>query len=236
MARLARVVALDTPHHVTRRGNARQFVLDSDSDRAVYLTLLLRYCRLHRLTLAGYCLMSNHVHLIVVPRRADSLALALKHAHGRYAAYFNARHASSGHVWQGRYYSCPLDTPRLWAALRYAEMNPVRAGLSGAPEDYPWSSAAVHCGARQGSDGLDLALWRQAWTAPDWRAYLDGPAGEDEAAEIRRSTHTGRPLGSAGFVESLEKSLKRRLTPDRGGRPRKETPDGRQAALALGHS
>jgi len=85
----------------------------------------------HRLSLAGYCLMSNHVHLIVIPRRADSLALALKHAHGQYAAYSNALHASAGHVWQGRYYSCPLDTPHLWAAPRYAERNPVRAGLCG---------------------------------------------------------------------------------------------------------
>ena len=90
--------------------------------------------------------MSNHVHLIVVPARHDSLRLALKHTHGRYAAYFNARFASSGHVWQGRFYSCPLDLPHLWAALRYTELNPVRAGMVADPAAYHWSSAAAHCG------------------------------------------------------------------------------------------
>ena len=98
MARIARVVALDTPHHVTQRGNARQFILDSDSDRLVYLDLLRHYSGLHHLPLLGYCLMSNHVHLIVIPRQADSLAATLKKTHGRYAAYWNVRHASSGHV------------------------------------------------------------------------------------------------------------------------------------------
>lgn len=73
--------------------------------------------------------MSNHVHLIVVPRRSDALAQALKHTHGRYASYCNVSHTSSGHVWQGRYYSCPLDSSHLWEALRYTELNPVRAGL-----------------------------------------------------------------------------------------------------------
>jgi putative transposase len=146
MARLARVVSPDTPHHVTQRGNARQFILETDTDRLVYLDLLRRHGALHGLGLLGYCLMSNHVHLIVVPARHDSLRLALKHTHGRYAAYFNARFASSGHVWQGRFYSCPLDLPHLWAALRYTELNPVRAGMVADPAAYHWSSAAAHCG------------------------------------------------------------------------------------------
>jgi putative transposase len=164
MARLARVVALDTPHHITQRGNGRQYILESDTDRLVYLDLLRKHCRLHRLSLLGYCLMSNHVHLIAVPERDDSLRLALKHTHGRYAAYFNARCASSGHVWQGRYYSCPLDLPHLWAALRYTELNPVRAGMVEDPDAYPWSSAAAHCGGNHPDAALDMQLWRQAWT------------------------------------------------------------------------
>jgi len=160
MARLPRAVAVDTPHHVTQRGNARQFILESDSARLVYLQLLQHACRLHRLSLLGYCLMSNHVHLIAIPQRPDSLAAALKQVHGRYAAYFNALHASSGHVWQGRYYSCALDPPHLWAALRYTELNPVRAGLVAEPEAFPWSCAAAHCLPAAPDPLLDLALWR----------------------------------------------------------------------------
>ena len=158
MARLPRAVAVDTPHHVTQRGNARRFILESDSARLVYLQLLQHTCRLHRLSLHG-CLMSNHVHLIAIPQRPDSRATPLKQVHGRYAAYFNALHASSDHVWQGRYYSCALDPPHLWAALRYTEMNPVRAGLVSDPEAFPWSSAAIHCVPVAHDSLLDLAPW-----------------------------------------------------------------------------
>jgi REP element-mobilizing transposase RayT len=144
MARLPRVVVVDVAHHVTQRGNARQVVFESDTDRVTYLELLQESSSVHRLSLLGYCLMSNHVHLIAVPRVAAALAQSLKHTHGRYASYWNARGPSSGHVWQGRFYSCPLDDSHLWQALRYVELNPVRAGLIVAPEQWQWSSARAH--------------------------------------------------------------------------------------------
>jgi REP element-mobilizing transposase RayT len=129
MARLSRIVVVNIPHHVTQRGNARQFILADDDERLVYLNLLRKYVQLHELSMLGYCLLSNHVHLLAVPRKPDALPLALKQTHGRYASYWNAAHRSSGHVWQGRFYSCPLDSYHLWVALRYTELNPVRAGL-----------------------------------------------------------------------------------------------------------
>src|SRR5436190_10038843 len=92
MARLARAIALDVPHHVTQRGNARRYILDSDSDRLVYLDLLRHSCQLYKLFLLGYCLMSNHVHLVVTPRSREALALTLKETHGRYATYWNVSH------------------------------------------------------------------------------------------------------------------------------------------------
>ncbi len=235
MARLARVIALDTPHHVTQRGNARRFIFDSDQDRLVYLRLLAESCLLHRLTVAGYCLLSNHVHLIAIPHRPESLSLALKNTHGRYAAYCNARAGSSGHVWQGRYYSCPLDEPHFWAALRYVERNPVRAGLVPLPEQYAWSSAAVHCGGAVGDTLVDLSLWRQAWSPAAWRDYIRTGVSGEEVEEIRRSTHTGRPMGTPEFVRGLERMLQRRLAPERGGRPARQDPDPRQGLLAFEH-
>jgi putative transposase len=180
----------------------------------------------------GYCLMSNHVHLVVVPARPDSLPLAMKRTHGRYAAYFNSTHASSGHVWQGRYYSCPLDEPHVWTALRYTELNPVRAGMVTRPEEYRWSSAAVHCMPSEDSL-VSLTCWQAAWTPSTWRAYLDSASSDADAEEIRRSTHTGRPPGSPEFVRELATALKRRLAPEIGGRPRKQPHDGRQIALGF---
>ncbi len=220
-------------HHVTQRGNARQFILSLDGDRRVYLDLLRHYSSLYQLLLLGYCLMSNHVHLMVIPERLDSLALTLKNAHGRYATHGNVGHHSSGHVWQGRYYCCPLDEAHLWAALRYVERNPVRAGLVKDPHQHPWSSAATHCGTAPAGEWLDMELWRERWNATSWRDYLTSGGTEAEAEAIRESTHTGRPLGTPEFVESLEKTLQRRWAPQSGGRPQKPERDERQAALIL---
>ncbi len=89
MARLARVVVADVAHHVTQRGNRREYILTSDAERLVYLDLVRQAVQLHPLSLIGYCLMSNHVHLIVIPHQSDALALAFKRAHGQYASYWN---------------------------------------------------------------------------------------------------------------------------------------------------
>jgi REP element-mobilizing transposase RayT len=102
MARLARVAVAEVAYHLTQRGNARQYLLDSDAERTVYLDLLRAAVRVEGLSVVGYCLMSNHVHLVVIPHRAEALAGALKSTHGRYASYWNATQASSGHAWQGR--------------------------------------------------------------------------------------------------------------------------------------
>jgi putative transposase len=98
MARFGRIAVVNVVHHVTPRGNGRRFILASDEERIVYLNLLRKYVELCELSLFGYCLMSNHVHLLVVPRKGDSLARALKQTHGRYASFWNATHRSSGHV------------------------------------------------------------------------------------------------------------------------------------------
>jgi putative transposase len=220
MARFARIIAPDTPHHVTQRGNARQPIFQKDADRLVYLDLLQRDCRLHQLSLVGYCLMPNHVHLVVIPGRPDSLALVLRHTHGRYAAYFNARNAASGHLWQGRYYSCPLGNSHFWNALRYTELNPVRAGFVTTAEVYPWSSANAHCLERRDSL-VDMRPWRESWNPGDWAEFLGSSESDTDAGEIRHCTHSGRPLGSADFIADLEKTLGRRLGAQKGGRPRK---------------
>jgi putative transposase len=231
MARLARVVAVDVAHHVTQRGNARQFILSSDAERMVYLDLLRQAVRLHALSVIGYCLMSNHVHLVVIPRKAEAMAAALKLAHGRYAAYWNAAHVSSGHVWQGRFYSCPLDSPHLWEALRYAELNPVRAGLATEAGSWKWSSAAAHCGTAEPDELLDMEIWRRHWSGATWREFLNAGETESELTAIRQCTHTGRPLGTSEFVKTLEKTTLRQLAPRKGGRPAQPGADQRQEAL-----
>jgi putative transposase len=235
MSRLARISIVNIPYHVTQRGNARQFILASDAERLVYLELLQQYVKLYQLSLLGYCLMSNHAHLLVIPRQTDSLATALKHTHGRYGSYWNALHRSSGHVWQGRFYSCPLDNAHLWIALRYTERNPVRAGMVVDAASWAWSSAAVHCATQEAPLWLDLEMWSKRWSARTWRQYLAAREPEDQLAAIRQSTHTGRPLGTTDFLHSLEQASLRRLAPQKGGRPRKIGMHPNQALLTFDH-
>jgi putative transposase len=165
--------------------------------------------------------MSNHVHLIVIPRSAEAMAQTLKQAHGRYAAYWNARQPSSGHVWQGRFYSCPLDETHLWSALRYVELNPVRAGMVSAPERWRWSSAAAHANGESPRPPLEMECWQKRWSAAEWREYMAVNESQNDLRELRQCTHTGRPLGSAKFVTDLEEMTSRALAPRKGGRPKK---------------
>jgi putative transposase len=117
------------PYHVTQRGNGRQQIFHSGTDYGLHRRLLREYARQQEVAILAYRLMPNHTHLICVPGRADSLARALGRTHADFACHFNIGQQSCGHVWQARFYSCPLDLPHLWRAMAYVERNPVRACL-----------------------------------------------------------------------------------------------------------
>jgi putative transposase len=172
--------------------------------------------------------MSNHVHLIAVPHSQTALSSSLKQAHGRYAAYWNGQQSSTGHVWQGRFYSCPLDEKHLWEALRYVELNPVRAGMVEKPEHWPWSSAAAHCGLASGDVILEMERWRKRWSSAEWQSFLSQAESPAALDRLRQFTHTGRPLGTPEFVTELEASMLRSLAPRKRGRRKTATPDMRQ--------
>ena len=219
MPRFARVVVPDCVHHVTQRGNARRDVFYSVGDRRVYLGLLKQYSEHYGLRILGYCLMTNHVHLVAAPPDAEALARTLREVHGRYARYRNAIDRSSGHVWQNRYYSCPVEEVGLGAVLRYVEQNPVRAGMVRAAEDYFWSSAAAHLGAVDPAGLVDLAPWRAGgWSPEEWAEVLRRK--EDNSTVIREATYSGRPFGSEGFITLVEDHLGRRVARGKPGRPR----------------
>ena len=145
MPRLARTVFARVPHHITQRGNRREDVFFTEDDRKAYLNWLLEYCDQYSVDILAYCLMTNHVHIVAVPGTEDSLQRVLKPLHMRYAQRINRAHGWKGHVWQGRFFSSPLDEVYVWAAVRYVERNPVRAKMVRKAENYPWSSAAGHC-------------------------------------------------------------------------------------------
>ena len=209
MPRMARVVLSDCAHHVTQRGVRSGDVFFGPEDRAEYLRLLREQCERHRVRILSYCLMTNHVHLVAVPEQAQSLARGIGEAHKRYTRYVNFRQGVRGYLFQGRFFSCPLDERHLVAAIRYAERNPVRAGLTAQAWEYPWSSAAYHVGMAQTDPVVDGRGVRDLIGERDWEALLR--ADPPETAFLRRSTRTGRPCGDDRFVARAEEHTGRRL-------------------------
>ena len=214
MPRVARIVVPGVSHHVTQRGNDRQDVFFVDDDRLVYLELLGAQARRFGLWVEGYCLMTNHIHVVGVPMREDSLAKAMGRTHFLYTQYVNRLHKRSGHLWQSRFYSCAMDEGHALNPLCYVELNPVRAGMAKDACEYVWSSAAAHCGKGEDSGLLDMPAWRDRMRGMDWEATLQA-AAEDRAAQdaLRRATHTGRPLGTDSFLSKVEHRLGRRVRP-----------------------
>ena len=200
-----------------------------DDDRQVYLQLLKEQADKYGLEILAYCLMDNHIHLVAVPQQEDSLAKAIGRTHFRYTQYINRFQKRSGHLWQGRFYSCALDGRHLWLAIKYVELNPVRAKLCRKPWRYEWSSAAAHTDEKAESELLNLPRWYKQITAEAWRKELAEGLTEAEVAKIRLRTHTGRPLGSDSFLSKLETLLGRRVRPLAVGRPKKRQTNSQTA-------
>lgn len=216
MPRTARIVVPGLPYHVTHRGNRRGEVFFSAEDRHDYLRRLARAGQRHGLEFWSYCLMTNHVHLVVRPAGRESLARTIGEVHGRHALVLHRAHGWDGHLWASRFYSTPLDSTSLWAAVRYVERNPVRAGLVESAETYPWSSARAHCGLV--FDSLLSPQRPFPGMVSNWKAWLAGRCDETADRALRVSTQSGRPAGSPEFVASLERILGRSLVPRPSGR------------------
>ncbi len=221
MARLARIVIPEVAHHVTQRGNRRLPVFFSDDDRRAYLALVAAAAKAHDTACLAWCLMDNHVHLILVPANADGLRATLAEAHRRYSRDVNFREGWRGYLFQGRFASYPMDDAHLIAAVRYVENNPVAAGMVKAAGDWRWSSARSHiAGKRVADDPLTdvAALGRHV---RNWRAYLKlGAEAMDDAATveaIETRARTGRPLASAAWIAEMEALVARKLGPAKRG-------------------
>ena len=214
MARLARIVVPGLAHHVTQRGNRQLQTFFRAGDYVRYKALVAEACRRANVAVWAYCLMPNHVHLIVVPDDEDGLRRALGEAHRRYTREINTRRGWRGHLWQERFHSFPMDEPHLLAAARYVERNPLRAGLVRLTRDWPWSSAGAHLSGRD--DDL-VTVQPLLQRVGDWRRFLRTDPGVAELELLRRHARTGRPLGSEAFVAALERTLKRPLRPGKPG-------------------
>ncbi len=221
MPRISRAIAIGYPHHITQRGNYRQTVFAEKGDYVRYVELLAGFAPKYGLEIWAYCLMPNHVHFIGVPGRQESLARTFNTVHMLYAQYFNRKRNATGHLWQGRFFSCVLDERHLYAAVRYVEMNPVRAGIAQAPQDYPWCSAKSHMDVAGVEDKILSGRCFLTETVKDWGQYLGQDQDREATAGIIKATKIGRPCGKEDFVRQIEGLLNRRFMTLPRGRPLK---------------
>lgn len=222
MPRKARIVIPGAPHHVTHRGNNGGLLFATDRERAWYLRALKEESQEHHVKVIAWCLMSNHVHLVLVPKDEKGLQRAVGIAHKRFSHRSNRERGQSGHLWGDRYFSCPMDDRHLVAAVRYVEQNPLRAGLATVAESYRWSSAAGHCGGSDSSGLTNPLDWARHHPGHVWRKMLAIQESETNLARIRASTLQGQPLVSDERLVKLETAMGRALRVRGRGRPARE--------------
>ena len=214
MARLARFVVPGLPHHVTQRGNHREPVFFNEGDYRVYLDLVSKAAKASGTEIWAWRLMPNHVHFIMTPGHEDGLRATFAEAHRRYSARIHARLKLTGHLWQGRFSSTPMDERHLIAAARYLALNPVAAGMVKQAKDWRWSSARAHLACKD--DGVVVTAPILA-RVPDFTGLMK--AAEDEAAirALLNSRTTGRPVGAADWIKGLEAQTGRELVAGKRG-------------------
>lgn len=241
MARRTRLVYPGIALHVIQRGVNRAACFHGDSDYLVYLSNLRHLSAKHGCALHAYCLMTNHVHLVLTPTHPDSCTAMMRDLGQRYVPYFNARHGRTGTLWEGRFRSCIVESAHyVLACHRYVELNPIRAAIVTRAADYPWSSHAANSGMRPDPSLVmhpEVAALGQDPEAR-YRAYrglfddrLDAPV----LAAIRDATNGGYPLAGDAFKAGVLAPLGWKIAPERSGpRPRYgPDPEQGQRVLAL---
>ncbi|MFH1246143.1 MAG: transposase [Candidatus Omnitrophota bacterium] len=216
MPRIARIVAEGYPHHIIQRGNNRQAVFFDDEDKRFYLKLVKKYSRDCGSKVHAYCLMDNHVHMLFTPQRDNSLAKTMQKLSLRFTQHINRKYKRTGRLWECRFHSSLVDKESyLWSVCRYIERNPVRAKIVNKASQYEWSSA---------NETHKSDIIESIWDETQRREYIDYLNMEEDKEQIqiiRKHTYSGKPIGSAGFINHIAKILKLDLNTKPKGRPKK---------------
>ena len=210
----------DVVHHVVARGVDRRSIFKDGYDKERYLKRFALVAEQEKVLVHGFCLMKNHVHWLLTPTTESGLARLFQRVHTWWAMYFNKKYERTGHLFQSRYHSSPLDEDHYWKALRYVELNPKKARLVDSPEQWDFSSARAHLSGQKNSYiGLTPAVTRKQFSASDWQLFLSASDDHFERS-IRKAAAICRPCGDVTWIGRLEKEYQRRLTCSPPGRPR----------------
>jgi putative transposase len=228
MGRLPRTIDDGLVYHALNRGNNRADVFGDDADRLAFLDALAKTRVRDPFRLFGYCLMTNHFHLLLRPEAGQSISRILQSLTVAQTWRYHRRHHSSGHVWQGRFKSPVIqDDAHLLVVLRYIEANPLRAKMVSDPAEYRWSSYSYHGLGRDDPLLSPFPEWEElgrteAERRRRWRAKVCSMQSEAELTTVRGSLRNGRPFGTSEWTERMAERLNIELIPRPRGRPRKE--------------
>ena len=222
--------------HLAQRGNNKQPVYSTDADRQHFLQLVETRSEQREVRIAAYTLMTNHFHLVAAGDRTDAISLFMMDLNGQYATYRNATRRTTGHVWQNRFYSCVLDDAHWETALRYVELNAVRARIAKSPADYRWSSAKAHLGLTQTSPWLDTDQFQRTWPTPAaWKKSLITLIRRQVAA-IRSATQHDSALGSDFSSTTWSTHIRFSSEPSPSAGPAKSRPAKQPWLAVLPHA
>lgn len=231
MARLPRLTVAGYPHHIIQRGNDRQLIVRDDQDRQRLLDLWTEHAKTFKVAIHAWVIMDNHFHLLATPETQEGLPQMMQAVGRAYVRYFNVRHKRSGTLWEGRYRSTLIESERyLLACMVYIDLNPVRAGMVGRPEDFRWSSYRHSIGQLGDKLVTPHALYWALGNTPFAReaAYavlVQTGLSEWQRSELTQSALSGWALGSEAFVRDLGQDTTRRLVRGKAGRPFKKLVD-----------
>jgi len=220
MPRQPRFVLEGMPHHVTQRGNYRQNVFESHIDFQKYCSWIVKYSQKYKIEIVAYCLMTNHIHFIVIPKNKTGMSLCFNMVHMIFSIYKNKQKNRKGHLWQGRFYSSPMDEVHFLHGVRYVEQNPVRANLVDQASDYTWSSSRFHLGLEKNpiirtTGNAHLKFDKNGYC---WKDYL-GQVNLSMDDTIREKTRKRQIIATEENISSFEEKFGIILRPQKVGRP-----------------
>ncbi|MFH2092018.1 MAG: transposase [Pseudomonadota bacterium] len=225
MARLTRITPVNIPLHIIQRGNNRQVCFASDDDHVSYATWLEEYSKQYSVDIHAWMMMTNHVHLLCTPRLDGAVSRMMQTLGRHYVRYFNYTYSRSGTLWEGRYKSCLVQSDRhLLEVYRYIELNPVRAGIVSAPDDYPWSSYPINALGKVSKlctphpEYLNLGKEREE-RCKAYKALFGSELNDQHLEEIRKAIRKGLIVGNDRFRSEIEALTGRRVREKKRGRP-----------------
>ena len=226
MPRKTRMYLPGVPVHIVQRGNNREACFFCDDDYLYYKVLLDEGLRRYGGLLHAYCLMTNHVHLLITPNASDSISRIIQHVGRQYVQYINKHYRRSGTLWEGRYKSSLIDEEQyLLTCCRYIELNPVAAGMVQTPDQYRWSSYRANAWGKNDKLVAPHEIYLRMADSVEGRSYFyrelfKHAIPDEDIHTIRQSVSRNYPTGNERFKRQIESALGQKLGTGVRGRPR----------------